>query len=183
MKRHRKESTRASWSTWICRSWRRPRSASTNTRCRSARSTAGCPSSFTAASGAASSPGSCRASGFSAPAASTKAGRARISRAPSLGYDHLGLAGGFLDRADLVDGLAVSAELVRRAPGVARGDDHHHADAAVEDLPHLFFAHLARLLQPLEYRRSGPAVRLDRGDGIGGQDARDIACDADAGDV
>src|SRR5687768_10033117 len=90
---------------------------------------------------------------------------------------------GSLDVADAEDALARAFEQVPRAIGIAGRDDHHHADAAVEDTMHFRVRDASLLLQPVEDRRAWPRIRVEAGLDVRRKDARDVLDEATAGDV
>ena len=67
------------------------------------------------------------------------------------------------------------------SPGSASGDDRAEADAEIEDAAQLILVDVAR--EPLEHGRPLPCVPVDLGRAAGGEDAREVAEDAAAGDV
>jgi hypothetical protein len=82
-----------------------------------------------------------------------------------------------------VDPLASLGEDRRRARRVGGGDDHDHADAAVEDAAHLVDRHVAGTPQPSEDGRQVPGRGVDLDRHVVRNDARHVFHEAAAGDM
>ena len=107
--------------------------------------------------------------------------RKRCGRSGEDGLWLNALAG--VDVAEAVDALASLLQQAGGGIGILRGADEHHADAAVEDAVHLGGVDLSGFLQPAEQRRQRPGLSVEAGGEGVGQDARDVAGQAAAGDV
>ena len=87
------------------------------------------------------------------------------------------------DVADDERRLAGLAERAGNGIGLARSDDHNHADAAIEGAQHLGLGDAAGARQPAEHRRRRYGVEIEIRAEPFRQNARNVVRKAAAGDV